>query len=167
MYEFLEDERFLEARKNKQYFFFGSIPLATPGWDDVFGNLEKSIEEQSLVKIGPYFSLVTHNGDKHIKRAGEFLNEIRKLDTSLSGSAHVYIGLTKFSESFGKHKDNCDTFFWQAIGSTSWKVFAQTGVKEHVLNAGDMIYVPRYMEHEVASLSPRVGISFGLDYGSP
>ena len=165
MYKSLEDENFLEARKNKQYYFFGRVLPNTPSWDDVLMNLEKSIEEKSQIKIGPYFSLVTHNGHKHIKLAAEFLDEIKKFDVSLIGSAHVYIGLTKFSESFGKHKDNADVFFWQIIGSTSWKVFTQTGIKEHTLNVGDVIYVPRYMEHEVTSLCPRVGISFGLDYG--
>jgi ribosomal protein L16 Arg81 hydroxylase len=166
MYKFLENKEFLEARRNKQpYLFRGVLPDA-PSWDDVLKNLEKSLEEQSLIKVGPYFSIVTHNGDKHIRLAGELLEEIRKLDPSLSGSAHVYIGLTRFSESFGKHKDNADVFFWQVIGSTHWKVFSQAGVKEHTLGIGDVLYVPRYMEHEVTSLSPRVGISFGLDYGS-
>lgn len=166
MYKFLEDKEFLEARGSKQpYYFRGVLPNA-PSWDDVLRNLEKSLEEQSLVKVGPYFSIVTHNGDKHIRLAGELLDEIRKLDPALGGSAHVYIGLTRFSESFGKHKDNADVFFWQVIGSTHWKVFAPAGVKEHTLTTGDMLYVPRYMEHEVTSLSPRVGISFGLDYGS-
>lgn len=164
MYEFSQDEKFLQARRNKQYCLLEGILPETPGWDEVFMNLEKSIAEDSLIKIGPYFSLVTHNGDKHIPRAAQILAQIKTLDPSLSGSAHVYIGLTKFSESFGRHKDNCDTFFWQIIGSTNWKVYTQEGTREHTLHVGDLIYVPRYMEHEVSSLCPRVGISFGLDY---
>jgi len=166
MYEFLAEPAFLEARKNKQPCVLrGALP-DTPSWDDVFVNLEKSMQEDSLIKLGPYLSIVTHNGHKHIRYAAEFLAEIQKLAPTLAGSAHVYIGLTRFSESFGRHRDNSDVFFWQIIGSTSWKVFTQDGIREHVLNAGEMIYVPRYMEHEVASLSPRVGISFGLDYGN-
>ena len=165
MYEFLQDAAFREARKAKRYWFFRKALQETPGWDDVFRNLEKSIEEQSLVKIGPYFSLVTHNGHLHIPQATAFLKEVQQFDPSLAGSAHVYIGLTKFSESFGRHRDNSDVFFWQVIGSTNWKVYPDDGVKEHVLTAGDIIYIPRYMDHEVTSLCPRVGISFGLDYG--
>jgi ribosomal protein L16 Arg81 hydroxylase len=167
MYEFLQDKDFLDARKQKQDFYFRGVLPITPSWEDVFTDLEQSLEERSLVKVGQNFSVITHNGHKHIRLAAQFLDVIGKLDPSLSGSAHVYIGLTRFSQSFGKHKDNSDVFFWQIIGSTHWKVFPQTGVKEHTLKAGDVLYVPRYMEHEVTSLCPRVGISFGLDYGSP
>jgi ribosomal protein L16 Arg81 hydroxylase len=166
IYAFLENAEFLEARRNKRYFLFRGVLPNTPSWDDVFRDLEKSLEERSLIKAGPYFSFVTHNGDKHIPLAAQFLDEVKKLDASLSGSAHVYLGLTRFSESFGKHKDNADVFFWQIIGSTRWKVFTQAGVKEHTLQVGDVLYVPRYMEHDVTSLCPRAGISFGLDYGS-
>lgn len=166
MYKFLEDQKFLEARSKRQHYFFGKVLPGTPSWDDVFRNLEKSMEEESLIKLGPYLSIVTHDGDKHIRLAGEFLAELGRLDPALKGSAHVYIGLTKFSESFGKHKDNSDVWSWQVIGATRWKVFAQGGVMEYTLNAGDVLYVPRNMEHEVTSLCPRVGISFGLDYGT-
>lgn len=166
MYEFLRDKEFLEARNNGRHYLFRGVLPNTPSWDEVLANLEKSLAEQSLVKVGPYFSIVTHNGDKHIPLAEAFLAEIRKLDTSLGGSAHVYIGLTRFSESFGRHRDDADVFFWQILGSTRWKVFPRAGVAEYVLGVGDVLYVPRQMDHEVVSLCPRVGISFGLDYRS-
>jgi ribosomal protein L16 Arg81 hydroxylase len=164
MYKFLEDKDFLDARRNKRDYRFCGVLPSTPSWDDVFLNLEKSIDEKSIVKVGEYFSIITHKGDKHIPLAEQFLEAIRKLDPSLGGSAHVYIALTRLSQSFGRHKDNADVFFWQIIGSTRWKLFNDAGVKEHTLNVGDVLYVPRYMEHEVTSLGPRVGISFGLDY---
>lgn len=166
MYKFLEDGKFLEARKNKRYYFWHKVLLDTPSWDDVLKDLEISIEENSPIKIGQYFSIITHRGDRHIQLAAEFLDEIKKLDASLPGSAHVYTGLTKYSQGLGKHNDNADVFFWQIIGSSSWKVSTQAGIKEHALTVGDVIYVPRYMDHEVTSLGPRVGISFGLDYGT-
>jgi hypothetical protein len=166
MYKFFEDEKFLEARRNKQYYFWSRVLLNTPSWDDVLRDLEKSIEENSLIKIGQYFSIITHLGDRHIPLAAEFLDEVKKLDVSLPGSAHVYTGLTKYSQGLGRHNDNADVFFWQIIGSSNWKVFTQAGMKEHALNVGDVIYIPRYMDHEVTSLGPRVGISFGLDYGT-
>ena len=166
IYKFLEDEQFAAARRSNRHFLFRGVLPDTPSWDEVLTNLEKSLEAQALVKAGPYFSIVTHDGDKHIRLAGALLEEIRKLDPSLGGSAHVYIGLTRFSESFGKHRDNADVFFWQVIGSTRWKVYAQAGVAEYTLGVGDVLYVPRQMDHEVVSLCPRVGISFGLDYGA-
>lgn len=166
MYKFFEDEKFLEARRNKQYFLWRRVLLDTPSWDEVLRDLEKSIEENSPIKIGQYFSIITHRGDKHIPLAAAFLEEMKKLDASLPGSAHVYTGLTRYSQGLGKHNDNADVCFWQVIGSSNWKVFAQDGMKEHVLDVGDVIYVPRHMDHEVTSLGPRVGISFGLDYAA-
>jgi hypothetical protein len=166
MYEFLKSEPFLEARSNGRPYYFRNALPKTPSWDDVFRNLEKSIEENSLIKVVSHFSIVTHNGHKHLAAAAAFLEEIRKLDPALTPSAHVYIGLTRFSESFGKHRDNSDVFFWQILGSTNWKVYAQEGTREHNLKIGDVLYVPRNIDHEVTSLSPRAGISFGLDYGA-
>jgi len=164
MYNFLKDPNFLNAKENKDYFLFKKVLPNVPSWDDVFINLQNSIEEQSPIKTIPKFTIITHNGHTHLKLASEFLNEIKKLNPALNASAHVYIGLTKFSESFGKHKDDSDVFFWQIIGNTNWKVSSLSGLKEHVLEVGDVIYVPNNMFHEVTSLGPRVGISLGLDY---
>lgn len=166
MYGFLSDAAFLDARERGRYFLFSGALSCTPSWDEVLLNVERSIEENSLIKLGPYLSIVTHNGHVHLQAAADFLAAIRRLDPSRPASAHVYIGLTRFSESFGRHRDNSDVFFWQVLGRTSWKVYAQDGVQEHTLGAGDVLYVPKNMDHEVRSLCPRVGISFGLDYGA-
>lgn len=164
MYEFLQDTNFLEARKNRNCFLFEKVLMDVPTWNDVLMNIEKSVEEGSRVRFIPDFTIITSKGESHIKQAFNFLQQLKKLEESLDASAHVYIGLNKFAKSFGKHRDNSEVFFWQVIGSTTWKIQTSYALKEYTLEVGDVIYVPTFMEHEVTSLGPRVGISFGLDY---
>jgi ribosomal protein L16 Arg81 hydroxylase len=166
MYEFLKDVDFLEARKKQNHFLFKKVLTDVPTWDDILLNVEKSYEENLLIKYLPNFTIITHNGEKYIKSVFDLLQEIKKIDNSVNASAHVYISLTKFGKSFGKHKDNSDVFFWQIIGNTIWKIETEDGIEEYVMEVGDIIYVPRGIFHEVIPLSPRVGISLGLDYGS-
>jgi ribosomal protein L16 Arg81 hydroxylase len=62
------------------------------------------------------------------------------------------------SETFGRHKDSMDVYFWQIQGSTRWE-FDNIN---YVLAPGDLIYVPKETYHNVVPLGPRAGISMSL-----
>lgn len=160
-YNFLNDPAFLEARKNKKHFLFKNVNLILPTWGQIIDTLDASLRENLLVKITDNFGIVTHNGEK-IDSVNIFLKQLSKLDKLQSPSAHCYISLTSFSKSFGKHKDTADVWYWQAIGSVKWSVYDDT-YYEYILEPNDVVYVPALMYHESVPLTPRVGISLGLD----
>jgi hypothetical protein len=60
------------------------------------------------------------------------------------------------------HTDAVDGFFIQNEGSTLWKIYRNTGIEEHILNTGDMMYIPKNIIHSVDSLTPRNSTSIAF-----
>ena len=54
------------------------------------------------------------------------------------------------------HRDPQDNFYWQCIGSTEWVFDGQT----HIVEPGDVIFIPASAEHAVNFSMPRAAISF-------
>jgi len=161
--KFLNEKLYLEALAGKKPYFFGNVNNDVPTWDEVFFNLEKAVEEQSHIKNLPNYGIITHTGDLHIEKVKYFSEYLKQNLNHSAISAHVYIGLTKYFESFGMHSDDVDVYFWQIIGRTKWCIVDDVDNYEYVLNSGDLIYVPKNIKHQVSSFGPRVGISFGLE----
>ena len=70
--------------------------------------------------------------------------------------AHLYFNITTKAETFGKHKDVMDVYFWQCQGATKWIIEDKDKV---ILNPGDLIFIPKGVHHNVIPLSPRLGVS--------
>lgn len=74
-----------------------------------------------------------------------------------------YFGAVSFTDkepTTGRHSDPIDVIYSQFIGSATWSIYSDEGVENFILNPGDIIYVPKSVEHEVTSISPRAAISF-------
>jgi hypothetical protein len=74
-------------------------------------------------------------------------------------------GIVSFTDkepTTGRHNDPVHVVYCQFIGSVEWIIFKNESKEEErfVLNPGDVIYIPKEVEHEVRSLSPRAAISF-------
>jgi len=124
--------------------------MNTPTWDEVIENLNLSIFYNKLIKSNNTGFFVSHDAYM-IPKVKELMN-VFKLT-----SAHLYINFIFNGETFGKHVDTMDVKFWQIIGKTKWII----DNKEYILERGDLISVPKGIYHEVISMEPRAGISFG------
>lgn len=158
---FLEDAEFLEHRKNNKHFVFKNLNLVTPSWDEILNLLNQAIVAGDKRKILENLGFVLYNAEQ-IPSVNEVFSKIKKI-TDLSCSAHCYISLLEISSTFGRHNDTSDVFFWQVQGKTHWRV-EQGSVFEYELSPNDLIYIPRFIFHEVRPLTPRVGISIGIDH---
>jgi len=134
-----------------------------PDWEKIIFNIDLNILSKHPIKSLFNYGIVLHE-IFNIEEVDFILNEIKNNNPNNSYSAHVYISLSKESKTFGKHKDESDVWYWQCIGSTQWKIFEFNKTISYTLEPGDIIYVPKGIFHDVIPLSPRVGISFGLDY---
>lgn len=161
-YNFLNDPAFLNARDNKKHFLFKNVNLVPPTWGQIIDTVDTSLRENLLIKITDNFGIITHNGQR-IENVNTLITHVSAITNSKNVSAHCYISLTSFSKSFGKHKDSSDVWYWQAIGSVKWSVY-DDACYEYVLEPNDIVYVLASMYHESVPLTPRVGISLGLDY---
>jgi len=70
------------------------------------------------------------------------------------------MSLTTSEKTTGKHFDGDDVVYFQCIGSVLWTVWYNDTSTDFILNPGDAIYVPAFLEHHVQSLSPRAALSF-------
>lgn len=92
-------------------------------------------------------------------------NKLTQLHQELSKPSKCigYFGAVSFTTkepTTSKHNDPIDVIYAQFVGSATWTIFDEDGSDVHVLNPGDIIYVPKTIMHEVTSLTPRAAISF-------
>ena len=118
-------------------------------WDEIINELWKAVDENQHVKQNLPAFFVTHEAHK-MKKVKSILKKLKLK------YAHLYISLTKNSESFGRHCDEDDVYFLLQQGKTQWNFDDGTSI---ILNPGDLIYVPKKIYHEVISLTPRAGLS--------
>jgi len=163
VYELHNDSSLTKARESKTHLHMQNIFSDTVTWDESFEYMTEVVEEDSPVRIGKFFTIITHTAHHHIDKVKAICNQIQQLKNRNANidiaDAHMYMGLTAKSESIGKHHDDCEVIFWQCIGQTEWTVDDNS---TYILSPGDCLYIPKGMMHEVKSLSPRMGISFGF-----
>ena len=143
--------------------FFGKLNYPLLTWDEVICNLNQNIVSNGFIKILDNFGFVTHDA-KIIEKVNNVSKIFEKLFSNNCVTAHLYVSLTEISKTFGKHNDNVPVFFWQCIGITRWTVYED---KQYVydLMPGEMLYIPKEVYHNTEPITPRVGISFGIEYG--
>lgn len=164
-YDFFRDDNFVNARNKGQHYFFGDLNLQCPSWQDVMEFINYCHKNNLHIAASNDFSMRLQNG-RYLKHVQPILDAYSKLDTrtNIVPSAHIYIGLTELSRPHNRHNDHhSNVFFWQIIGSTHWQIEEADRMYEYVLYPNSAIYIPNDMYHTVTSLSPRVGVSLGLD----
>ena len=141
------------------------MPDELPSWQEVLDDLSLNFTENaptSPINVLDDLGFVTYRGER-MPKVERIRQVVAKFDTSLPCSAHLYISLMSFSKTFGRHKDNTDVFYIQALGKTHW-VIDEDGAHEYDLIVGDMLFIPAEMFHTSQPLTPRVGLSIGLDH---
>lgn len=58
-----------------------------------------------------------------------------------------------------RHFDPVDGFYIQCEGNTTWRAFYKDRTDEFLVSRGDMLYVPKGIEHSVESMNVRSAIS--------
>jgi len=123
----------------------------TPSWESILNNFNYSVNHKNEIKFNPVSFFVSH--DAHL------IDEVKNVLTALNLKyAHLYLNLAVEKNTFRRHKDEDDVWFWQAQGITKW----QFDDEKHILEPGDLIYVPKHIYHDVTPLTPRAGISMSL-----
>lgn len=160
-FSFLCNEAFLQCRRAKDSYFFSSLSLPVLSWTEVLDELERHLVDG--LSYEPKNNLRFILFDMIHPIVLKFIAEYSKLDQTKMCGAHCYINLMSKSGENGNHKDSADVLFWQICGSTNWKI-DNVDRSSYTLCPGDAVYVPAGMYHSVTSLTPRAGISFGLDH---
>jgi len=130
-------------------YFVREYNLDVVNWTEAFLNYDNSVRNNKQIKFSYPGFFVSHEGHEIEK----VQNVLKDLKCSI---AHLYFNISTKAETFGKHKDTMDVYFWQCQGVTKWIIEDKDEV---ILNPGDLIYIPKEIYHSVIPLSPRLGIS--------
>ena len=122
-----------------------------PSWESLLYNLNHSFIYKNEIKHNHLGFIVSHDANLIF----EVADVLKRLNLN---AAHLYINLVIESNTFGRHCDEDDVYFWQVQGSTKW-IFDNDNF---TLKKGDLIQIPKGTYHEVKPLSPRAGISMSL-----
>jgi ribosomal protein L16 Arg81 hydroxylase len=160
---FTADEQLAQCRSTGQHYKFHIYDLPRISWEEVFNCLSLNVKYDAPIKTSKNFGLVIHDTSM-IVNVSKVLEEFSMLDKTVNSSAHLYISLTDSSETFGWHNDTSDVIFWQVIGKTLFSIKEKYKVLNYTLEVNDLIYIPKGVMHNTKPLTPRVGVSFGLDY---
>lgn len=163
-FSFLRDPAFVNQYQRGNCFVFRDTPMPTLQWTDIIAGIDEAVKTNTLSPVGK-----PHTYGMILRRAASISNvrllmdEYQKIDPTLQVSAHCYVSLSSQSGTLGKHRSKSSVLFWQAIGYVSWTVDTLDGERTFMLKPNDMIYCPTLMYHDVKPLTPRAGISLGLD----
>ena len=149
----------LEINKVHKHYTGLNFPFLT--WEEVLNHIDKNVIVGHQIEEQANYGLVTHNANE-IEKTLPILELVKQVDPSREWTAYMHLSLTTKATTYGKHKDQADVWFWQTIGKTRWIVFDKE-IQVYDLNPGEMLYIPKGMYHDTKPLTPRVGISFGLE----
>jgi mannose-6-phosphate isomerase-like protein (cupin superfamily) len=159
--QFTED--FLENYKNKKHYYFQATELPIVDWFSAIHNLDEVARNypEDILELGN-LGVVVHDiqSDKMFVNM-EFAHYLMDVE-QCAVSSHVYMSFTSQSKSFPPHSDDVDVYLYNALGSINFTVWDPDPIT-YTLVPGDMVYVPKGMQHQSVPLEPRVSISYGIE----
>lgn len=163
MRQIVQDKAFLANRLVNKHYYFSNSSLPAVSWDSVIDCLNYNVKKKLHIESLPNLGTVLYDCSV-IPYITSLLNQFSELDNTVGATVHAYISFLENSHGSGRHKDTSDVLYWQAIGTTKWVIEDRGIMYYYTLQHNDLIYVPRDTYHTVTPVTPRVGISFGLDY---
>jgi hypothetical protein len=151
-------EEFLTETPHHKY--YQDFSHERPTWEEIIDNLDRNISDNLKFKSTDNFGFAIHD-TRDILQVYPLLKKIQFQFPSLHVSSHLYVSLSKSSETLGKHRDVMDVIVWQCIGITHWEIYDDK-LYEYNLKPGDFLYIPKKMYHNTTPITPRVSISFGI-----
>jgi len=162
---FTANSELIKKKAEQKHYVFRIDDLPQVEWIDVINCLNYNVCSNNTVQTLDNFGIVLLDIKTLIKIKEVYL-DFCKIEPKIDCSAHLYISLTSQSKTFGWHKDTSDVIFWQVLGKTLFSVLENGRIYEYELSTNDLIFIPKGMKHCTKPLTPRAGISLGIDYAS-
>lgn len=163
--------------------YLNSVPLHVknqikilPEWSDFIKNIDESIKKETLdVKssnpsskiLGSLrvFDTLAFSIDHSVNYQYPGIVEMNDYLSSLGlqpFTAISFINLAGGQNTTTRHSDGCSVLYIQVINSVKWVVNINETDKEFILEPGDIMFMPKGVEHEVFSSAPRAAVSFAV-----
>lgn len=148
---------------------FKNVFQPTPSLEDVLKYVEESKTKGTYRENAKGLYIIHSHDRSDFKGYGaydEFFNSTKQIYEDINETenfgltvvaSEIYRALVTVS-GITKHTDQTDTVHWTTSGATIWRIFDEDNTHEYVVEAGDVFYVKKEVEHEVESLTPRAGL---------
>jgi len=159
---------FLMAYMKKRIDFISFASMNIDRCDDLGENFNPIIKKLSEIHPGKYISVLSiiHMISKNnIIIENEYYEKFYK--NFIKVNPNKKPGAENIDDPFTPtiHKDEVDGFFIQCEGQTKWNIYYQEIPETHILDKGDLIFIPHGISHSVLSLSPRAALSISFSDG--
>jgi hypothetical protein len=129
---------------------------------------DNTIEIDNKTNVFPSFA--SHNAEliPQVAEVRKLIEEKHNIDRSTHRvNCHIFMSLVSKSDGLNFHFDTENTYIWQILGDTTWKVKQGVNdddvIEEFELNPNDMIYIPKYWKHCPVITGPRCSVSFSIE----
>jgi mannose-6-phosphate isomerase-like protein (cupin superfamily) len=160
----------IEHKKNRKILILKNFNKNVPSWDEFINYLNDSsnmlatgddlgdyVKGNVMTKEHFYYYMFSHGYlGQTSKDIEDNMREVFKTSGGMSG---VFVTFSSNIINVRPHRDPDNNFYWQCIGSTEWVFDGQS----HIVEPGDVVFVPEYVEHAVNFSMPRAAISFWWD----
>jgi len=135
-------------------------------WNDKpWSSFENTIPNKILDVILKEETTLLINCDRASKTIIDFISEVQD-ETNMITDCHMfYCSKDTEDKGLGRHHDYNDNFMIHIFGKTKVTVWGKNKI-EKVLRPGDIVYVPRKVDHLFESKTERLSLSFPMLYKS-
>ena len=167
---------------NNASFVFKNVVQDNPGWQHFIDHINKEIHTPMDIPRNTHkpFNERIINGVtlkslfyidarvRNMEKFPKYLEVFQTLKNSIEKDVYpvsVFVNFIANEYNIPKHSDKRETLFWQCIGKTFWHVYPPSSEfpVSYTLEPGDILYVPKGVEHEVIIEEPRASIAFGYE----
>jgi len=163
--QFIETAR----KEGKAVILEKDINMKSPSWKQFLDHFYSSLKQtenlsgynNSVGQVIFYDSgtLNCQNAHNAIPEVQDFNQKCEEMG-GIKGGCSTLINFNKDNIT-GKHNDPMDRFYWQCIGSTTWKVGLDNEDISYTLEPGDVLFLPKNLFHAVYNKTEiRAGIIF-------
>lgn len=124
---------------------------------------------KGLLQIWGYFTMFAENpADRPdiVKNIDKLFNQIEADYGAKKLSSFAITNLSSAENVTNRHNDITNNFYVQCVGSVTWKIYdsiSSSSYVEYNLSAGDAIFVPSGISHEVVALEPRAAVTVAFE----
>ena len=81
-------------------------------------------------------------------------------------AVQMFMNLTSNDYSSSPHADNWSVIYLQLLGDVRYIIRNKNEkiIQDEIINPGDVVLIPKGSIHEILPLTPRVSLSFGMNY---
>jgi mannose-6-phosphate isomerase-like protein (cupin superfamily) len=170
-----------KARETNRAVVFKNLAPEVPSWERIIAYVDKEMHTPpGAIPMEPlnervingvivhhlFYMMVRH---PYVEDFPELLQVQNSVEKALGVKPKVVNSIVNYvsgEEPIPVHSDDRETFYWQCQGNAEWQIYDDWRDREpaqgHFLEPGDVIYLPRGVNHSVRMPTPRMAVVFEL-----